>query len=90
MELNFYKQFGSFLKNNPIIDEKLITYLTNENIKQYDQTVDGILNSLHMSEITEIDSSSLQNVYREIYSSNKALIQTFMEIGLLKSFNNLS
>lgn len=87
-ELNFYEQYEAFLKNTPFISEVHIAYLTNENTKHYDKTVEGILNSLRKNEISEIDASSLQNVYREIYSSNKALIQTFTEISLLKTIEN--
>ncbi|MFN5516826.1 MAG: hypothetical protein ACK49L_01000, partial [Bacteroidota bacterium] len=44
------------------------------NKSRYDHMVQRALNLLHQGHISEIEVSSLLNIYREVYSAHKALL----------------
>ncbi len=79
-EKEFYNLFQNLLNDSSEIDSATIDKLINNNRLQYDSSMTEMLQFLKENKISELDSSNLLNVYREIYSSNKALIRALADI----------
>ncbi len=88
-EKDFYNDFQQLLKDPVKASHEKITELTSQNRYQYDDAINKILGSLKENKINELNSSNLLNVYREIYSSNKALILALADLKNLDEEGNI-
>jgi len=62
-------------------NRELLEEMALKNKQRHQTKIDEALATIKLNEITELDASSLLNVYREIHSSNKALIEVLLYIG---------
>lgn len=76
----FYGLFQTHLNETTALNPDTIDHLMTNNRKQYDALISEMLQFLKENKIKELDSSNLINVFREMYSSNKALIQALGDI----------
>lgn len=76
----FYELFQKLLAQPENITLEILDNLISNNRQQYDYSISEMLSLLKDNKISELDSTNLLNVYREIYSSNKALIRALAEI----------
>lgn len=54
--------------------------LQNKNKVQHQANIEEVLQLIKTDKISELEASSLLNVYREIYSSNKSLVEVLMDL----------
>ncbi|MBK8955903.1 MAG: Na/Pi cotransporter family protein [Saprospiraceae bacterium] len=85
MEMEFYKKYNLLLNSAFHNNEADLVLMLNQNKSGYEERISSLTHELINNEISEMESSNFLNVYREIYSSNKALIQVIAEISTLKS-----
>ncbi len=76
----FYTLFQEHASDPSRITPQMIENLMNHNRIHYDSSIAEMLQLLKENKIKELDSSNLLNVYREMYSSSKALIQALADI----------
>ncbi len=76
----FYNVFMGYVDDAAYTDSSRIRELLHNNRQQYDDTIVVLINALKENKINELDSSSLLNVNREIYSANKALIRSLGDL----------
>jgi phosphate:Na+ symporter len=76
----FYTLFQEHSGDPSRITPQMIDKLMNHNRIHYDSSIAEMLQLLKENKIKELDSSNLINVYREMYSSSKALIQALADI----------
>jgi phosphate:Na+ symporter len=79
-ESQFYDYYLDLLNGTKNITAEQINELNIENSKYFDNAISEMLQLLKEDKISELESSNLMNVYREIYSSNKALIGALGDI----------
>jgi phosphate:Na+ symporter len=72
---SFYDRLEELMDSGNKISAKELDDLIHSNRKWYHDVIAGCLAALKEDKISEIDSSNLINVYREIYSANKALVR---------------
>jgi phosphate:Na+ symporter len=83
-EKEFYKKYYEYLDmDSKEFNQEISGELQKHNRQQYDKSINHTLEMLRKKEISEIDSSTLLNVHREIYSSNKALIEALADLKSL-------
>ena len=76
----FYHELQLLIHDPDKITVERIRNLSKENRKQYDDAIANLLIFLKDKKISELDSSTILNVYREFYSSNKALIRVLADL----------
>ena len=76
----FYSEFQLLTMESEKINAEIISTLTDRNRKQYEDAIASILLVLRDQKISELDSSTLLNVYHEIYASDKALIRALADL----------
>lgn len=81
MEVVFYNDFISCLNPNSIVDKSKLTKLISENRKEYDDAISALLLIVKTGDIKEVESATFLNVYREVYSANKALILSLADLN---------
>lgn len=79
----YYDQFYVLFNEPDKIISKTIDNLITANRKQYDEAISLMFVALREKKISELDSTNLLNTYREVYSSNKALINAFGDLNEL-------
>jgi phosphate:Na+ symporter len=82
---DFYEEFRNLLNDTGRTTQEKIAELVAKNRKEYDASISVMLSALKNNSISELDSSNLLNVYREIYSSNKALIRALADLRGLET-----
>ncbi len=81
----FYREFQLLIKEPDRVNADTIQLLAGKNRKQYDDAIGGMLVALKEKKIGEYDSSTLLNVYHEVYASDKALILALADLRDLDS-----
>lgn len=76
----FYSSFQELLKPGTGISSNQADELMHQNRTEYDTAISQMLVLLKEDKIRELDSTNLINVYRELYSSKKALIRALADI----------
>jgi phosphate:Na+ symporter len=78
--LDFYKEFRLLIKEPDKVNAEKVDALATRNRRQYEEAIAGMLVLLKEKKISELDSSSLLNVYHEVYASEKALIRALADL----------
>ncbi len=85
-QLNFYHSLQSTVQNNLWHDFQLgASAMRETNRQNYDQSVMKAVELLNQKKISEMNCTSLMNIYREIYSSNKAYLDVMADLVSLGS-----
>lgn len=86
MQIDFYNSLQKTIQNNQWQEFASKAAQANiENRKMYDQSVLETLSFLRDKKISEITSTSMMNIHREIYSSNKALLEVMIDLEVLNA-----
>ncbi len=78
----YLELFRTFRKSNPVTLFEELVDLRKLSKSNYDQFLDEIYNTVRKAEIPEVEISTILNVNREIYSSNKTYISAMKELLL--------
>ena len=79
---NFYNHLEAILNDSNKMTEKSFGQLNNENRFNYDSALSLLVAAVKEGKIMELDSANLINVYREVYSSNKALLRALADLKI--------
>lgn len=76
----FYSEFEVLVGEPEGVNSKMIDKMNAGNQYQYRESIAAMMFLLKDEKINQLNSSDLINVYREVYSSNKALIQALADL----------
>ncbi len=80
----FYADLQALAQSPGRCDARSVQALSARNKANYESATASLLPLLRDGRITELDSSDLLNVFRELYSSNKALVQALTDLARLQ------
>ena len=81
----FYSKFQTLLQEPEKVNTEAIEKLTKWNRNQYDDAIAGMLSALQHKKVSDLDSSTLLNVFHEVYASNKALVRALADLKDLEA-----
>ena len=76
-----YRRAGHQLTRPSAAGDAALTQMEEENRAHYDSIIRGIVEAARLDKISEIESSNLINVNREVYSSNRGLLKALRGLG---------